>query len=122
MLHGLAKYFAERKFQRMALKDLLSDEAFCRRLEAANDADEAIKLFAEKGITVTKEQLNEAGAAGNQEELDEEALDGVSGGITLRAASQGIRFLAELIRRGNRSIHSGGFSGGGSGGVGGRSW
>ena len=122
MLRGLAKYFAERKFQRMELKDLLSDEAFCRRLEAANDADEAIKLFAEKGITVTKEQLNEAGAAGNQEELDEEALDGVSGGIALRAASQGIRFLAELIRRGNRSIHSGGFSGGGSGGGGGRSW
>ena len=71
----------------MEFENLMQDREFCEKLENAENDDVIIQLFAEKGFSVTKEQIEEARAAAQQEELDEESLDGVSGGILLGAAS-----------------------------------
>lgn len=97
----------------MEFENLMQDREFCEKLENAENDDVIIQLFAEKGFSVTKEQIEEARAATQQEELDEESLDGVSGGILLGAASWGGRFLVKLISKWGRSTSSGGGSGGG---------
>ena len=113
----------------MRLEDLLTDREFCEKVEAAKDTNAVIKLFAEKGIAVTSTQIAEAKAAtANGEELNEEMLDAVSGGVMI---SWWLRWLLRRSRRSDENSNgdgsgggfsSGGGAGGGSGGGGGRSW
>ena len=63
----------------METKELWMDEEFCKKVDEASDTEEIIRLFAEKGVTVTAEQIASAKAALDGE-LDETALDGVAGG------------------------------------------
>ena len=63
----------------METKELWMDEEFCKKVDAASDTEEIIRLFAEKGVTVTAEQIASVKAA-QDGELDEAALDGVAGG------------------------------------------
>ena len=63
----------------METKELWMDEEFCKKVDAASDTEEIIRLFAEKGVTVTAEQIASVKAA-QDGELDETALDGVAGG------------------------------------------
>ena len=62
----------------METKELWMDEEFCKKVDAASDTEEIIRLFAEKGVTVTAEQIASVKAA-QDGELDEAALDGVAG-------------------------------------------
>lgn len=88
----------------MRLEDLLTDREFCEKIEVAKDTDAVIKLFAEKGITVTAEQIAEAKAETlNGEELDEGTLDAVSGGMMV-----GWWLLRWLLKHPRRSGGSGG--------------
>ena len=41
----------------METKELWMDEEFCKKVDAASDTEEIIRLFAEKGVTVTAEQI-----------------------------------------------------------------
>lgn len=50
-----------------------------RSIISSSDTEEIIRLFAEKGVTVTAEQIASVKAA-QDGELDEAALDGVAGG------------------------------------------
>ena len=61
----------------METKELWMDEEFCKKVDAASDTEEIIRLFAEKGVTVTTEQIASVKAA-QDGELDEAALDGVA--------------------------------------------
>ena len=63
----------------METKELWMDAEFCKKVDAASDTEEIIRLFAEKGVTVTAEQIASVKAA-QDGELDEAALDGVAGG------------------------------------------
>ncbi|MBR6940797.1 MAG: Nif11-like leader peptide family RiPP precursor [Clostridia bacterium] len=63
------------------LDALMKDEAFVKKLEACKTAAEIIALYKEQGIEVTEENAK-AGLAVLQkgDELDESALENVSGG------------------------------------------
>ena len=86
----------------------LNDEIRAKISNAAS-MDEVVRICAEAGIPVTKEQLeasdNTTGAEG---ELSEEALDAVSGGSLI-----GLIWLLYRRRRNNR----GQINGSGGGGV-----
>lgn len=64
----------------MDIEKLLQDEEFVKAIEAAEEDAEVIRLFGEKGITVTDEDVAafRAEAAG---ELSEKGLSEVAGGI-----------------------------------------
>ena len=66
----------------METKELWMDEEFCKKVDAASNTEEIIRLFAEKGVTVTAEQIASVKAA-QDGELDEAALDGAAGGCVL---------------------------------------
>lgn len=71
------------------------------KLKNAASLDEAIQACAEEGITVTKEQLEAVLSPDPEGELNEEALDNVSGGVI------------DWTRRILRSIQHGPISSGG---------
>ena len=56
-------------------------EELKEKLGKAESLDEVVKILAEEGIAVTKEELEAALAQGENGELSEEALSAVSGGI-----------------------------------------
>ena len=61
-------------------------EALEAKLEAAQTTEDVVKAFAEEGIEVTREQLEEAlrqYQASESGELSAETLDAVAGGINL---------------------------------------
>ena len=47
----------------METKELWMDEEFCKKVDAASNTEEIIRLFAEKGVTVTAEQIASVKAA-----------------------------------------------------------
>ena len=54
------------------------------KLDNAETMDDVVRVCAEEGIEVTKEQL-EAAAASMDDELNEDDLDNVNGGVALFA-------------------------------------
>lgn len=90
------------------------------KLKNAASLDEAIQMCAEEGITVTKEQLEAVLSPELDGELNEEALDNVSGGGFL----DWIRRLFRYNRASNYSSGNGSgggvSAGGGGGSAGGR--
>ncbi len=68
----------------MNLEELLNDVGFAAQLEAVKDDPEAMaKLFNEKGIEVTAEELRQAMEMMEKEELSEAELEDVAGGISV---------------------------------------
>lgn len=63
------------------LKALAENEEFTEKLKQTESMEEAIKLFAEYGVEVTEEDLKNLMAAVPEGELDEAALENVSGGF-----------------------------------------
>lgn len=66
------------------LKELFSDQKFVDALEAANKAEEVVRLLAENGIELNTEDAEAFLTARNKAsegELSEDALDDVAGGI-----------------------------------------
>lgn len=67
----------------MSVEELLKDEAFKEALASVKSLEEAAGLFQEKGLDVTGEDLQAAITMSSSDELDETAMENVSGGIKL---------------------------------------
>lgn len=83
-----------------------------KKLQEASNLDEVVQICHDEGIPITRDQLDAALSASPEGELNEEALDAVSGGA----------WIVDLIRRYIRRPYTSGRAGGGFGGGGGRSW
>lgn len=71
------------------VEEAMKDEAFAQKLFETESAEDAQKLFADKGIEFTLEELKAIAACAQNEdgELQEEALENVSGGSHWSPAS-----------------------------------
>ena len=69
----------------MTFEELIKDEDFVRKIENVKDIDEAAELFREQGVEVTADDLRQA-IAQTGEELSEDSLDTVAGGVLLPRA------------------------------------
>jgi predicted ribosomally synthesized peptide with nif11-like leader len=68
------------------LSPLWENEEFVKSLAAAESEEAALKLFADNGIDITTEELAEIkSSATAQDELGEEDLEDVAGGIAISA-------------------------------------
>lgn len=64
------------------VKNAFADKEFVATLEQITTAEAAQKAFAEKGIVMTVEEVQQIGdLMAQQEELGEEDLDSVAGGV-----------------------------------------
>lgn len=72
------------------LEELMKDEAFVNAMFSKESSEEVQKLFAEKGVELTMEEVEDLAAAileaapKGEGELTEGALDSVAGGIRIR--------------------------------------
>jgi len=81
------------------LEMLKNDKAFLEELGKAESVGDVQKLFADKGIEVSKEELNGLINNGEEKELDAKALDQVSGGYGgILVGVAAILFLAGLSK------------------------
>ena len=91
------------------LKKITENEEFCNKLAQCDDADEALRLLASEGIEMTRAEFEDRVSMGKkalqdagylkEEELSEEALDGVAGGVlltTVLAVTAGVLLLADI--------------------------
>ncbi len=67
------------------IEEVANDEAFLDQLINADSIDEAQKLFAERGIELTQDEVENFAkqVSNSQGELDEESLEAVSGGLIM---------------------------------------
>ena len=68
----------------MDIQELINDETFAESLASAKSYEAIAKLFADKGVEVTMDELQmimEAPAAESSDELSAEALEEVAGGM-----------------------------------------
>lgn len=73
-------------------------EELKEKLGKAESLDEVVKVLAEEGLAVTKEELEAALAQGENGELSEEALAAVSGGrINWRAVVKVFRYITRPL-------------------------
>ena len=65
------------------IKSLMENKEFSEKLTLTKTTEEVIAVFAEYGVTITEDDLEAAiaSAKSNGKELDEAALENVSGGI-----------------------------------------
>ena len=65
------------------IQTLMENKEFSEKLALTETTEEVIDVFAEYGVTITEEELEAALASvkSNGNELDEAALENVSGGI-----------------------------------------
>ena len=81
----------------MNLEVLLNDAEFTSQLEAVkDDPEEMAKMFNEKGIEVTAEDIRQAMEAMEKKELTEADLEDISGGWSAGALIQKLR---DLLRK-----------------------
>lgn len=90
------------------------------KLKNAASLDEAIQMCAEEGITVTKEQLEAVLSPEPDGELNEEALDNVSGGGFIDWIRRLFRYNRAPKYSSGGGVSAGGGGGGGGGSAGGR--
>lgn len=85
------------------VQNLAENEEFIRKLAETESPEEAVALFEENGVTVTKEELLSSMESADAEsgELNEAALDGVSGGMSLvtSIALQAAIKTAKVVRK-----------------------
>lgn len=64
------------------MEALFSDKDFAEKIMQAKNNEEIVKLFADNGIKVTEQDIEDAKAMGeNNGELDVAALENVAGGV-----------------------------------------
>ena len=80
----------------MNYKDLLNNEAFLAKLAGAQNIGEVKDLFAEKGVTVTEDELLDS-ILPSGDELDEESLESVAGGAPVGSIFSG--WLSQLLKK-----------------------
>lgn len=90
--------------KQVKLEELMKDEAFLDAIFSKESSEEVQKLFAEKGVELTMEEIDGLAAAilqASQEqngELSVDTLDSVAGGISFRQLSCPLRFLFPIPR------------------------
>lgn len=65
----------------MSMDDLMQNEAFKEALSSAKSLEEVASLLRENGLDVTEKDLEALAEKQNEGELDENALEDVSGGM-----------------------------------------
>ena len=85
-----------------SIEEFEVSEELKEKLGKAESLDEVVKILAEEGLEVTKEELEAALAQGENGELSEEALSAVSGGIIMgrafgRAYGQVFRYISRSL-------------------------
>lgn len=79
------------------IEALSENKEFVEKVSEAKSVDEIIKAFAEEGVDVTEEDLKAVAQLGGENgEIDEAALDTVSGGGYFRALWS---VISQVIRR-----------------------
>ena len=84
------------------LEEALKDEAFAKALAEVKTEEDLKKVFDDRGIEVSPEDIKELMAEAAKEEkgeLDEEALEEVSGGMILIQPRWFVPILRVLLRR-----------------------
>lgn len=84
------------------MEEMIISSALEEKLENAESLEEVVRLCAEEGIAVTKEELEAALDSEDEGELNAEQLDNVSGGIRLSRIRRIIRRSRIRLRRSRR--------------------
>ncbi len=74
----------------------MEDKAFLARIEAADDLEEIKKMFNEKGYEIDVDAL-QAAVVSKQGELNENDLEEVTGGISLRDVG---KYVLDVLKNG----------------------
>ncbi len=85
----------------MDLKELLSNQEFNEKLSGVKNLTEAIDLLSEYGVEVSEEELESAikSAEDSSDELEEDALEAVAGGVYLSPVIAALLILAGIRAR-----------------------
>ena len=79
------------------VEEAIADKAFVARLEAITTVEDAQKAFAEKGIVLTIEEIQQiADSLSGKEELSEIDLDNVAGGSLIGMTAVAVVVLGVL--------------------------
>ena len=86
------------------IKEIMAKEGFADKLLACEEPEQVQELFAAEGIELTLEEVKQIGAGLNAslaegDELDEDALDGVAGGVAVSAIVSGIIVGVQLLAK-----------------------
>ncbi len=86
------------------IKEVLAKEGFVEKLLACEEPEQVQALFSAEGIELTLDQVKQIGAGLNAslaegDELDEDALDSVAGGVAISAIVGGIITGIEVIAK-----------------------
>lgn len=90
------------------IKDLMDNKNFVSKITAMEDPEQVQAAFAENGVDFTLEQINQIAELvinNNAEELNEDALEAVSGGILTEIAivASGIALFANTMAEVNKA-------------------
>lgn len=90
------------------IKDLMGDKDFVAAIAAMEDPEDVQSAFADKGVDFTLEQINQIAEmviGGNEDELSEAALEGVSGGLLAEIAivASGVALFANTMAEVNKA-------------------
>jgi len=84
----------------LKLEELSNNEEFIERLCKVENTDEAISLFAEFGVEVTEQEINDLRDSFTAGELNEDELDDVAGGLKLVYKCEcGMTFIHKAIAK-----------------------
>ena len=84
----------------LKLEELSKNEEFIERLSKVENVEDAVALFAEFGVEVTEQEIIDLKDSFSTEELNEEDLDDVAGGLKLvYKCSCGMTFIHKAIAK-----------------------
>jgi predicted ribosomally synthesized peptide with nif11-like leader len=93
---------------------LAKDMKFIEKLEQTQSEDEVLALFKENGVELSQDELKAFVSESQKEELDEDSLDDVAGGIlSYRVGLTVARWLIRKCSTGGGGGHSFGSGSGG---------
>ena len=80
------------------VEELLNDKVFTEKLKAAKSLEEIADLFKEQGVDVTAEEIKAAAKEKAGEELDEQDLENVAGGVKARTVLKIAYWVVRTVR------------------------
>ena len=80
------------------IEALKTDGEFLARLAKAETKAEICKMFEEKGIVITEEEVQAIFVGSENQELSEDDLDNVAGGMSVIGGVMALMFLAGLAK------------------------
>ena len=81
-------------------QELAQDTEWMQKLSAAESTEEAAELFAQKGVEVTAQELDQLVAQMDNKELNAEDLDNVAGGAFPILLGVGVMVAASVVAYG----------------------